>query len=324
MRAIADRAWTPRRIPALLASLLVFVGLYAACGVRYYNEGFLTPTVFINLLSDNAMLGVVAIGMTFVILSGGIDLSVGAVLGFASVLIGVLIMERGWRAEVAIGATLALGALFGALQGAIIHYSRIPAFIVTLAGMFLARGVGFLLRLDSISISDRGHENLAAFAITLTGEWRLPITALTLLASVIIATYALAFTGFGRAVYAIGGDEEAARLMGVAMARTRVSVYAISGFFAALGGVVLTLYTSSGSHVEGVGLELDAIAAVVVGGTLLRGGVGSAAGTLIGVLIIGLISAITTYEGVLSSGMTRVTIGMALLAFVLLQKFISR
>ncbi len=307
-----------RKHVTVLAGALVYVLLYAIASVRY--DGFFSLPVFINFLSNNAVLGIVAVGMTFVILSGGIDLSVGAVMSFSSVLIGVLIMEHGWSVPAAIAASLVCGVTLGALMGALIHTTGIKPFIVTLAGMFFVRGLAFLIHLESIGISQPSH---TALAMARVGP--LPLTAVLFLGFVAVGWYVAVFTPFGRNVYALGGGEEAALLMGLPVRRTRIAVYAVSGFCASFAGAALTFYLSSGSHLEGVGMELDAIATVVIGGTLLAGGVGSVFGTLVGVLMLGLIlTSITTYEGMMSSGLTRVAIGAMLLAFVLLQKVLTR
>lgn len=307
-----------RKHITVLAGLFVYVLLYAVAALRY--EGFFSLPVFINFLSNNAVLGIVAVGMTFVILSGGIDLSVGAVMSFSSVLIGVLLMDLHWNVYAAIAAAVACGTLLGAVMGAIIHATGIKPFIVTLAGMFFVRGLAFLIHLESISISDPRHT-----AIALASVGALPVTAVLFLGFVLVGWYVAVLTPFGREVYALGGGEEAALLMGLPVRRTKIAVYAVSGFCASFAGAALTFYLSSGSHLEGVGMELDAIATVVIGGTLLAGGVGSVFGTLIGVLMLGLIlTSITTYEGMMSSGMTRVAIGGLLLAFVLLQKVLTR
>ena len=307
-----------RKHITVMAGLVVYLVLYAMAAARY--DGFASMLVFTNFLSNNAVLGIVAVGMTFVILSGGIDLSVGAVMSFSSVLIGVLIMDHHWNVYAAIGASVAAGTLLGAVMGAVIHRTGIKPFIVTLAGMFFVRGLAFIIHLESIAISDKAH---TAIAITRVGP--LPMTALLLLAFVAVGWFVAVFTPFGRNVYALGGSEEASLLMGLPVQTTKIAVYALSGFCAAFAGAALTFYLSSGSHLEGVGLELDAIATVVIGGTLLAGGVGSVFGTLVGVLMLGLIlTSITTYEGMTSSGMTRVAIGALLLMFVLLQKVLMR
>ncbi|WP_224363279.1 ABC transporter permease subunit [Hyalangium versicolor] len=307
-----------RKHVTVMAGVLAYVLLYAIAAVRY--DGFFSLPVFINFLSNNAVLGIVAVGMTFVILSGGIDLSVGAVMSFSSVLIGVLIMDHHWHVLAAIGASVLAGTVLGAVMGAVIHSTSIKPFIVTLAGMFFVRGLAFIIHLESIAISDPRH---TAIAITRLGP--LPMTAILLLLFVLVGWYVAVFTPFGRNVYALGGGEEASLLMGLPVRRTKIAVYALSGFCASFAGAALTFYLSSGSHLEGVGMELDAIATVVIGGTLLAGGVGSVFGTLVGVLMLGLIlTSITTYEGMTSSGMTRVAIGGLLLMFVLLQKLLMR
>lgn len=307
-----------RKHITILAAVIVYLVLYVAASVRY--EGFFSVPVFVNFLGNNAVLGIVAVGMTFVILSGGIDLSVGAVMSFSSVLIGVLIMEHGWHPLAAMATALAGGTALGALMGALIHATGIKPFIITLAGMFFARGLGFLVHLESIAISDPRHTELAIIRLG-----PLPVTALVLLVFVVVGWYTAVFTRVGRNIYALGGGEEAALLMGLPVGRTKIVVYAMSSFCASAAGAVLTLYLSSGNHLEGVGMELDAIAAVVIGGTLLSGGIGSVLGTLVGVLMLGLIlTSITTYEGTLSSGTTRVVIGLLLLVFVLLQKLLTR
>jgi simple sugar transport system permease protein len=301
-----------------MAGLVVYLVLYAIAAARY--DGFASMLVFKNFLSNNAVLGIVAVGMTFVILSGGIDLSVGAVMSFSSVLIGVLIMEYKWHPIAAIGVSVLCGTALGATMGAVIHRTGIKPFIVTLAGMFFVRGLAFIIHLESIAISDPRH---TALAITRVGT--LPLTAILFLAFVAVAWFVAVFTPFGRNVYALGGSEEASLLMGLPVERTKIAVYGVSGFCASFAGAVLTFYLSSGSHLEGVGMELDAIATVVIGGTLLAGGVGSVFGTLVGVLMLGLIlTSITTYEGMTSSGMTRVAIGGLLLMFVLMQKMLLR
>ena len=323
----------PTRYRPLLASIGVFVLLYAAAAWRY--ESFFTFRVFFNLLSDNSVLGIVAIGETLVILSGGIDLSVGAVMSASSVIAGLLIMDLHWPPALAFGVTLTLGTALGLGQGALIHFVGIRPFIATLAGMFFARGLGLILHLESISITHPFYQLLARMVVVgplgtlpLTGVVEIAI----FLAVFLVAAYVSLFTGFGRNLFALGGSEDAALLMGLPLGRTKLTAYAASGFCAALGGVVLTIYLFSGSHIEGIGMELDAIAATVIGGTLLTGGVGSVFGTLVGVLIIGtILTVITTYgiryhghELVVTSGMTKVFIGVLLLLFVLLQRLLTR
>lgn len=309
---------------AAYASLLVTLGLFALLcllgGIRY--EGFLAPQVFLNLFIDNAFLVVVAAGMTFVILTGGIDLSVGAVVAFTSVLLASLVQQHGWHPLVAMALTLAIGTAFGAAMGFVIQRYRLLPFVVTLAGMFLARGAATLISVESIGIDHGFAASLAAMRVPLGGGAFLSTGAVTALVVVMLATLVARSTQFGRTVYAIGGSETSAALMGLPVGATLVRVYALSGFCAALAGLIYSIYTLSGYSLHATGLELDAIAAVVIGGTLLAGGVGHLPGTLLGVLVLGLIQTLITFDGTLSSWWTRIVIGILLLAFCLLQRLL--
>jgi ribose/xylose/arabinose/galactoside ABC-type transport system permease subunit len=213
-----------------------------------------------------------------------------------------------------------LGSAFGALLGLLILQFQLAPFIVTLAGMFLARGCCYLISTESIPINDPTYSSIAQARIPVGFDASLTIGAIIALAVVLAAMRIAHSTEFGRTVYAIGGGESSARLMGLSVASTKVGVYLLSGFCAALGGVVMTFYMLSGYSLHAVGLELDAIAAVVIGGTLLAGGVGYVAGTLFGVLILGIIQTLIAFDGTLSSWWTRIVVGVLLLLFCLLQR----
>jgi galactofuranose transport system permease protein len=305
---------------SLIATVALFLLLSVMGGIRY--EGFLAPQVFLNLLIDNAFLLVVAVGMTFVILTGGIDLSVGAVVAFTTVVLASLVQKHGWHPLPAMGFALALGTAFGAAMGFVIQRYRLLPFVVTLAGMFLARGTATLISVESIGIDDPFLAGLAGLRIPLGGGASLSVGALAALIAVAIATLVARSTQFGRTVYAIGGSESSAALMGLPVATTLVRVYALSGFCAALAGLLYSFYTLSGYSLHATGLELDAIAAVVIGGTLLSGGVGHVPGTLVGVMVLGLIQTLISFDGTLSSWWTRIVIGMLLLLFCLLQRLL--
>jgi galactofuranose transport system permease protein len=311
---------TAQTLPSWVAVLL-FMLMFTGGSLAY--DGFFSGQVALNLLIDNAFLLVVAIGMTFVILSGGIDLSVGSVVALTT-------MGLAWGVEraqlspfVLIPLLLAGGALFGAAMGLVIQVFQIPAFIVTLAGMFFARGLCYLISIDSIPIQDP--------TLTAWSQARLPLGSLGEVSpGVVVAAAVLAVavwiaqaTPFGRAVYALGGNERSALLMGLPVARTRVGVYAVSGFCAALGGVIFGVYTLSGYGLHAQGLELDAIAAAVIGGALLTGGVGYVMGTLTGVLLLGVIQTLIMFDGSLSSWWTRIAIGGLLGLFCVLQRVLE-
>jgi simple sugar transport system permease protein len=310
-----------RYIP-LFATALVMLGLYIFGCVSFSNFGSLR--VAVNLVGDNAFLGVAAVGATFVILSGGIDLSVGAVAAFTSILIASLV-GHGLNPLPAIVLALIIGALFGTLMGFLIRAFNLPPFLVTLAGMFLARGLGFVVHPQSLGIThpfflERVTEGLS---ISLNDRVSLPFTATCYVAIFLVALVVAHYTRFGRLIYALGGDEQSAALMGLPVKQTKILTYTLSGFCSSLAGVVYTMYTQSGDPASCVGLELDAIAAVVIGGTLLSGGVGFMAGTLMGVLILGLIQTLITFQGNLNTWWTRIVVGLLVLAFILLQNLIS-
>jgi ribose/xylose/arabinose/galactoside ABC-type transport system permease subunit len=312
------RGIDPRHVP-LLGTIAVFF-LTAGYGSASY-QGFFSAQVFLNLLIDNAFLCIVGVGMTFVILSGGIDLSVGAVLALTTMVSAALVQHEHWSAAAAIPASLLMGTAFGAAMGWLIERFRLQPFIVTLAGMFLARGMCYLISIDSISITDPGYATISQARIPLLGDAAsITVGALVALALVAIGIYIAHWTPFGRTVYAIGGSQSSALLMGLPVARTTILVYTFSGFCSSLAGVVFTFYMLSGYGLHAVGLELDAIAAVVIGGTLLSGGVGYVAGTLFGVLILGIIQTLISFDGSLSSWWTRIVIGALLFVFCLLQR----
>jgi len=216
-----------------------------------------------------------------------------------------------------------MGTVFGAVQGALIHFFRLQAFIVTLAGMFFARGLCFLITTQSITITDPTFKAISAYRLSI-GTGSVTANVLIAMVTLVAAIYLAHFTRFGRNVYAIGGNARSALLMGLPVARTRIGVYALSGFCSALGGAVFTFYVLSGYGLQGQGMELDAIAATVIGGTLLTGGVGYVIGSLFGVGILGTIQTLITFDGTLSSWWTRIVIGALLCAFCLLQRLIER
>ncbi|TBY27342.1 sugar ABC transporter permease YjfF [Rhizobium leguminosarum bv. viciae] len=304
----------------LLATIVIFVLAYAGCALQYPN--ILSTRVIGNLLTDNAFLGIAAVGMTFVIISGGIDLSIGSVIAFTGVLLAVILQKTAIHPLLAFAIVLVITTAFGGIMGAIIHYLEMPAFIVTLAGMFLARGMAFVLSIDSIPIDHEYYSTLTSLYYRLPGGGRLTLIGGIMLLVFAVGIFIAQRTRFGTNVYALGGGTQTARLMGVPLGRTTIQIYALSGFLAGLSGIVFSLYTSAGYSLAAVGVELDAIAAVVIGGTLLTGGAGFVAGTLIGILIQGLIQTYITFDGTLSSWWTKILIGLLLFAFILMQKAI--
>lgn len=309
-----------RRYLPLLATVVLLIIGYLICAGQF--RGFTSFRVFGNLLTDNAFLGVTAVGMTFAIISGGIDLSVGSVIAFTTVFVATLIEWYGFHPLVAFFLALIIGGALGAGMGALIHYLEMPPFIVTLGGMFLIRGVSFLISTESIGIGHEFYSQVNDIAIRI-GNGKLTLLAMLMLAVVLLGTLLLHLTRFGANVYAIGGNPGSAKLMGVPTAWTSIRIYMISSFLASLAGIIFSLYTTAGNSLNCVGVELDAIAAVVIGGTLLTGGYGFMLGSFVGVLIQGMIQTYITFDGTLSSWWTKIIIGILVFVFILLQRIIT-
>lgn len=300
-----------------LAAIAILVILMVAAQVRF--DRFLTPGNLSALLLDNAYLVVLAVGMTFVILTGGIDLSVGSVMAFTGILSASLLSQQ-LPAIVVIPVMLLGGAAIGLMIGILVQYFNVQPFIASLAGLFLARGLAFVVSLSSIRVEDPAVLWLQRTRFAL-GGWYITPTGLIALAVVGIAFYVLHWTRFGRTVYAIGGSEQSARLMGLKVARTKIVVYVISGVCGGVAGLLLTAYSGAGYPRNGIGTELDAIAAVVIGGTLLAGGTGYVLGSLVGVLVYGTIKKLISFMGAEQSW-TQIIIGFLLLVFIVVQRVI--
>jgi ribose/xylose/arabinose/galactoside ABC-type transport system permease subunit len=315
-RRRADR----RHIP-VLATLALLAMMY---GIGVFNyDNFSDTQVLLNVFVDNAFLLVVAAGMTFVILTGGIDLSVGAVVALTTVVAATLLND-GWPAAVVLPLVLLIGTTLGLGMGAVIHYFKVEPFIATLAGMFLARGLSLLINRNSIPITDPFWTGMAQERIRFGPGIFISTSVIIALVVVLAGAFVLAYSRFGRTVYAIGGNADSALLMGLPVGRTRIAVYTISGFCSALGGVLLSFYMLSGYSLHAQGMELDAIAAVVIGGVILTGGSGYLFGTVLGVLVLGLIQTIITFQGTLSSWWTKIVVGILLFAFIVLQRLVTR
>jgi ribose/xylose/arabinose/galactoside ABC-type transport system permease subunit len=315
-----DRFIPNSRYTSVLVTLALLVATFAVGSTRY--RGFFSGQVVLNLFIDNAFLIVLAVGMTFVILTGGIDLSVGSVVAL-STMIAASLLQSGWAPPQVIVVVLVVGTTLGLLVGLVIYYFDVQPFIATLAAMFLARGLCYVISTNAISITDPFFVSMANARIPLGPGLRISPSVIVALAVVVIAFVVLHYTRTGRTVYAIGTGGQSAMLMGLPVRRTKIVVYAISGLCSAIAGVLFTFYTLSGYSLSAVGMELDAIAAVVIGGTLLTGGSGFVLGSVLGVLVLGVIQTIISFEGTLSSWWTRIVIGALLLVFILLQRVLT-
>lgn len=327
-RTSSFRFRVDRRFLPVLGTLATLVVMLIVGEIRYGsgNRSFVSMKLFSNLLVDNSYLLVLAVGMTFVILTGGIDLSVGAVVALVG-LVAAQLFIAGVPLPVVLTVCVLIGTLCGLLIGILVQVFDIQPFIASLAVMFLARGLANVVSVESLSIKNEAFAKLAGWSITF-GEgrslWRINASMIIAFAVLALGFYLLHYTRFGRTVYGLGAGDggQAVRLMGLDEARTRVLVYVISGTCAGVAGILFALYTKSGFNLTGIGMELDAIASVVIGGTLLAGGYGFIAGTGVGVLVYGLIQVMIAREG-LDSWWTKVFIGLVLLAFVVLQRAIS-
>jgi ribose/xylose/arabinose/galactoside ABC-type transport system permease subunit len=302
----------------LLTTITIFVLVYFM-GTRLY-PAMQKPQVFFNLFINTASLLIVAIGMTFVILTKGIDLSVADMIALTSAASAAL-LARGAGPFAVMPLMLLMGVVFGFTLGSIIHFLKVEPFIVTLMGLFFARGMAYIITLEALPIQNSVYRFLALTKVHIPFFDKAYVYMPSLVGPLllVVVIYLAHYTRFGRTVYAIGNSEQSARLMGLPVGRTKILVYTFSGFCSALAGIVWSISLLSGYGGYAPGMELDAIAAVVIGGTLLTGGVGNVVGTLFGVLITGTIISILQFNGTLSSWWTRIGVGMLTLIFIGIQ-----
>jgi galactofuranose transport system permease protein len=318
------RSFSRERATSLLQrqGVLIALALLILFGTLRYDN-FLSGYNIASVLRYNSMFGLIALGMTFAIMMGGIDLSVGGVAALASVVAALLSPGGLWFAL--LGGMLT-GTALGLLSGFIIARLNILPFITTLAMLLVARGLALIFANNAAVSVDTS----SGFSWLGQGDFLgLPVPGIILGVAYLAGVLVLRYSRFGRHVLAIGGNEEAARLMGLPVARTKIVVYMLSGALAALAGVILAAQSNAGQPTEGVGWELSAIASVVVGGTLLTGGMGSVGATLVGVLLLGLIFNILNFENgrgfiSLSAYWQSVIRGAFLLVVVLLQNRLAR
>ena len=302
----------------LLTTITIFILAYFI-GAQMY-PAMQKPQAFFNLFINNGSLLIVGIGMTFVMLTGGIDLSVGGVLALTTAASAAL-LKNGASPAAVMPSMLLMGTAFGLTLGCIIHFFKVQAFIVTLMGLFLARGMAYIISLTSVTINDSFYKYLALTQIPIPFFSNAYVYTTSLVGPLLllVAIYLAFFTRFGRTIYAMGNNEQSARLMGLPVGRTKIIVYSFSGFCSALAGIVFSVSLLAGYGQFATGIELDTIASVVMGGTLLTGGVGNVIGTLFGVLIEGTIISILQYNGTLSSWWTRIGVGILTLIFIGIQ-----
>lgn len=318
----------------LFVTIVLFTFMYIMGLVVFREKNFGNIQIFLNLLISNAGLIITSVGMTMVLIIAGIDISVGSVVAVTCMMLAALMEKAGVGAYSAIAIVLLFGIAFGAVQGWFISYLKIQPFIVTLAGMFFARGLTAVISLEMITITNEVFLSIARHKIYLPfggyvnkkGVMIYPFIYPTVMLALIVVVAVfllLKYTKFGRSIYAVGGNEQSALLMGINVKRTKLTVYIINGFLATLGGVAFCLNTT-GAFVElAKGFEMDAIAATVIGGTPLTGGVGNVIGTLFGVLIKALIETFVSFQGNLSSWWSKIIIATLLAFFIVLQSLLT-
>lgn len=317
-----------------IITIVLFIVMYVAGMIVFEDKGFANPQMFMNLFINNAGLIVIGCGMTLVMITGGIDISVGSVTALVCMANAFAMQNKGMSPFAALGISLGIGLLFGLLQGYLISYLEIQPFIVTLAGLFLGRGLTAMISTDMISIKNELFQTWATFQIKLPigtynkrGVFRpayiYPSVVVALIVVVLIAIM-LRYTKFGRKLFAIGGNQQSAMMMGLNVKRTKFQAYLLDGFLAGLGGFLFCLNSCAGFVEQAKGLEMDAISAAVIGGTLLSGGVGTVVGTTFGVLIKGTITSLITTQGTLSSWWVRIVLSALLCFFIVLQALFAR
>jgi len=318
----------------LLITIVLFFVMYAVGCILFKDQGFARTQNFLNLFISNAGLIVIGIGMTVVMITGGIDISVGSFVAMGCMMLAWMMEKGGVGAVPAVIIVLITGIVFGLVQGFLVAYMDIQPFIVTLAGMFFARGMTAIISKDMISITNETFMAWAKAKIYLPfggylnkkGMMIQPYIYPTVIIALILLVAAfimLKYTKFGRSIYAVGGSQQSALMLGLNVRKVKLKAYVLDGFLCGVGSVLFCLNTLGGFVEQAKGFEMDAIASSVIGGTLLTGGVGNVVGTLFGVMIKATIEAFITFQGTLSSWWTRITIAALLCFFIVLQSILT-
>ncbi|MDY5846085.1 MAG: sugar ABC transporter permease YjfF [Bariatricus sp.] len=318
----------------LFITVALFAAMYIAGMIVFADKGFAKPQMFLNLFITDAGLLVTAMGLTIVMIAGGIDISVGSVTALVCMVTAVSMEKYGLNAYVTILIALLIGLAFGVVQGFLVSYLEIQPFIVTLAGMFFGRGMTSIVSVDMISITNEVFLKWAKCKIylpigsynkkgTFLPAYIYPTVVIALLIWIAIMII-MKYTKFGRSIYAVGGNQQSALMMGLNVKRVKFQAYVLDGLLAGIGGYLVCLNSCAGFVEQAKGMEMDAISASVIGGTLLSGGVGTPFGTLFGVLIKGTISSLITTQGTLSSWWVRIVLSALLCFFIILQSVFSK
>ncbi|MDR1704269.1 MAG: sugar ABC transporter permease YjfF [Clostridiales bacterium] len=334
MKGILKRKTVSNAGVLLMITILLFIVLYAISLVMFSSSNFAKFSVFFNFFNNKAYLLMLSLGLTVVMITGSIDISVGGVTGLVSMVCAVMLTEHGISAVWTIPVSVGIGIAFGAVQGFLVAYMEIQPFIVTLSGMFFARGMISVVKSVSVPISDATFMAWSSAKVyipflynvrqngTLDVAYLTP-AAIIALVILVILIIALKRTHLGRSLYAVGGSTQSALLMGIDAKRTKFTAHVICGLLAGIGGLLFTLLSPSGNPGNGRGYEIDAISSSVIGGTMLSGGVGLPIGTFLGVLINGLVERVVPLLGIVDASWPRIITSAFLFAFIVLQSVLG-
>ncbi len=316
----------------LTITICTFVAMYIFAMI-VWGGGFLNPQQFFNIFNNNAYLIIISCGLTLVMISGGIDISVGGQIALITMTTVCMMENKGSSVFGAFIVAIAIGLAFGIVQGFFVSYLKIQPFIVTLAGMFFAKGMTTIVSVNPVTVKANetflkikdAYLNLPIGTYARNGNFipsYLEIGAIVAIVIVLIMWAVLKWTRIGRNFYAIGGNSESALMLGINVQRTRFMAYVICGLLAGLAGFVYLLHTGAGNASNADGAEMEAIASSIIGGTLLTGGVGSVIGTLFGVMSLKTINTIVIASGLTQPWWQKITTGLMLCFFILLQSVI--
>jgi simple sugar transport system permease protein len=318
--------------------LAVTIGIFAAMyifSIVAFGGGFRRPQQFLNLFNENTALIIISCGLSVVMVGGGIDISVGGITALVCMSCVVCMDDRGFGVFSSLLLALVIGLAFGVVQGFLISYLEIQPFIVTLAGMFFARGATTMVEVKPRSVQNEAFNLLRKTELTIPGlgyearngnyiDATIELGVVIALLVVVVVFCILKWTRFGRNLYAVGGNVQSALMLGINVKRSKFCSYLLSGLLAGIGGYVYLMHTGSGSVTQATGAEMKAIAASIIGGTLLTGGVGNVIGTPFGVLAQGTINNIVVALRLEGPWWQGITTGIMLCFFIVLQSLILR
>ena len=316
----------------LTISICIFIGMYALA-MLIWGGGFLNPQQFLDIFNNNAFLIVLSCGLTIVMVAGGIDISVGGITALVTMACVVYLEDQGGSLIGSMGLALGIGIAFGLIQGTLISYLDIQPFIVTLAGMFFAKGMTTIVSVDPRTATHEAFVALKQFRIEIpgvgyygkTGNFipaKIELGVIIAIAIVLAVFVILKWTRFGRNLYAVGGNKQSALMLGINVKRTKFYSYLLCGVLSGIGGYIYLLHTGAGDAANANTAEMQAIAAAIIGGTLLTGGVGNVIGTLFGVLSLKTITNIVVASGLREPYWQSITTGLMLTFFILLQSVV--